>query len=214
MSDVHGLDGTIADVYCIFLPGKMLYWTPVLVSSLHLIWINMERYISIMYPMFHHIYMTRKTVIKIMTVIWALGLLINFLLETTFRSVNGICNIGLGDALYYRWYVIIIIHVILEFFLPLIIFLGLNTRMYFKLKTQVFEMSEIDRNKKKDLSERDKNVEKATRNIFKLMVMMTFCYCTCYGFNMTYVSLWIAGIVKDITGMFFFKCFYSKSKAE
>ena len=201
MGDLHGLKGTIADIYCIFLPGKMLFWTPVLVSTLHLIWINVERYISIIYPMFHHLHITRKTVIKMMVVIWAFGIFTNFLLETTYRSVDGMCNIGPGDALYYRWYVIIIIHVTLEFFLPLIIFVGLNTHIYFKLKTQVFKMSEIEQSKnKRDLSERDRNLEKATRNIFKLMVLMTFCYCVCYGFNMTYVSLWIAGVVKDITG--------------
>ncbi len=43
--DLPGLKGIIADLYCIFLPGKIIYWTPVLVSTLHLIWMNVERYL-------------------------------------------------------------------------------------------------------------------------------------------------------------------------
>ena len=207
MGDRHGLEGSIADVYCIFLPGKMLYWMPVLVSTLHLIWINVERYISIMFPMFHHVHMTRKKVIKVMVVIWASGIFTNFLLETTYRSVNGRCNVGPGDALYYRLYVMLIAHMILEFFLPLIIFTGLNTHIYFNLKRQMSKMSEIAQNRgrddlsQRDLSQREKKLGKATKNIFRLMVLMTFCYCLCYGFNMIYMSLYMAGVVNDVTGM-------------
>ncbi len=158
MGDIHGLKGVLADVYCIFLPGKMLYWTPVLVSTLHLIWINIERYISIMHPIFHHIYITRKMIIKVMVVIWAFGIVTNFLFETTFRSVNGRCDMGPGDALYYQWYNNNSYY--FGIFLPLIIFIGLNTHIYFNLKKQVFIMSKIVQNHDKvDRSERGRNLD-------------------------------------------------------
>ncbi len=199
-TDLHGLEGSVADIYCIFLPGKILYWTPVLVSTFHLVYMNAERYVCIMFPMFHHLNITRKRVIMVMPFIWAAGIVINTLLQTTYSSMMGMCGINLADKnIYNRWYTMLVIHIILEFFLPLVIFIGLNSHIYFNLKKQISKMSEI-REKEVGKSKRDENLGKATQNIFQLMVIMTLCYCICWGFNLTYMALWLAGIVTDITG--------------
>ncbi len=201
-TDLHGLEGTLADIYCIFLPGKIIYWSPVLVSTFHLVYMNAERYVCIMFPMFHHLHVTRKRVVIGMPFIWAAGIIINALLQTTYSSMMGMCGINLADKdVYNRWYTMLVIHIILEFFLPLVIFIGLNTHIYFNLKKQISKMSEI-REKENSLgkSRMDENLGKATRNIFQLMVIMTLCYCICWGFNLTYMALWLAGVVTDITG--------------
>ena len=201
-SDPHGLDGILADIYCVVLPGKIIYWTPVLVSTCHLIFMNIERYISIMFPMFHHLHVTRRRVVLVMPFIWAFGIFINTLLQTTTTAVGDVCGIKLNEKnIYYRWYVMLITSLILTFFLPLIIFIGLNSHIYFTLKRQISKMSEIGKNDNKNSqSKRDENLEKATRNIFGLMVIMTLCYCMCWGWNTIYVALWLAGIIKYITG--------------
>ena len=62
-------------------------------------------------------------------------------------------------------------------------------------------MSEIRKKENPwERSKRDENLGKATQNIFQLMVIMSFCYCLCWGFNMTYVALWIAGVFKNLSG--------------
>ena len=96
-TDLHGLKGTVADIYCIFLPGKIIYWTPVLVSTFHLVYMNAERYMCIMFPMFHHLHVTRKRVAMVMPFIWAAGIIINALLQTTYSSMMGMCGINLTD---------------------------------------------------------------------------------------------------------------------
>ncbi len=201
LDDQHGLEGTIADVHCIFLAGKMIYWTPVLVSTLHLIWINVERYISIIFPLFHQLYITRKTVIKMAPFIWAFGIFTNALLNTAYRSIDGMCGLHPGKSLYHRFYVMTIIQFHLDFFLPLIIFIVLNGHIYFKLKSQISNMSGTVKDDGHG-SNRDRNLEKAKRSIFQLMVIMSFCYCVCFGFNTVYLSLWMAGFVTDLTGNF------------
>ncbi len=62
-------------------------------------------------------------------------------------------------------------------------------------------MSEIrEKESSEGKSKRDENLGKATQNIFQLIVIMTLCYCICWGFNLTNMALWLAVVVTDITG--------------
>ncbi len=140
--------------------------------------------------------------------IWAFGILINALLQTTYTysSAMDACGIDFANGdIYNRWYVMLIITIILEFYLPLVVFIGLNGHIYLNLKSQISKMSEISPKESQAVrSKRDENLAKATRNIFQLMVIMTSCYCLCWGWNSIYLALWLAGIIKGIpTGNFF-----------
>ena len=49
-ADQHGLEGIHAEVYCFFLMGKWPLWVMLNLSSVSLMFLNIERYISIVYP--------------------------------------------------------------------------------------------------------------------------------------------------------------------
>ena len=74
-SDQHGLEGIHADIYCFFIIGKWPLWVMIDVSSFSLIFLNIERYISIVYPIYHHTKVTRKSaqVITSCLVFWIVG---------------------------------------------------------------------------------------------------------------------------------------------
>ena len=71
--DQHGLEGVHADIYCFFIMGKWPLWFMMLTSSFSLMFINIERYISIVYPIFHHTKVTRKKVIMLLPIVWVFG---------------------------------------------------------------------------------------------------------------------------------------------
>ena len=57
-SQPHGLEGIVANLYCFF--ATALVWTLMNISSFSLLFLNIERYISIVFPIYHHTNVTRK----------------------------------------------------------------------------------------------------------------------------------------------------------
>ena len=85
-SDQHGLDGLHADVYCFFFACKWPLWVMIDVSSFSLVFLNIERYISIVHPIYHHTKITRKKVLTLLPIVWLLGLLEQCFLCSSFES--------------------------------------------------------------------------------------------------------------------------------
>ena len=64
------------------------------VSSFSLVFLNIERYISIVYPIYHHTRITSKKVLTLLPIVWFLGLLEQCFLCSSFESENGACVFG------------------------------------------------------------------------------------------------------------------------
>ena len=71
-ADQHGLESIHADIYCFFLMGKWPLWVMMNLSSFSLVFLNIERYISIVFPIYHHTNVTRKKVLKLLPILWIL----------------------------------------------------------------------------------------------------------------------------------------------
>ena len=132
-SDQHGLDGFHADIYCFFITGKWPLWVMIDVSSFSLVFLNIERYISIVHPIYHHTNITRKTVLTLLPIVWLLGLLEQCFLSSSFKSRNGACDYRSPDM----FEVTVITYLILHFFLPVMIVLFLYGHMILTLKSAV-----------------------------------------------------------------------------
>ena len=125
--DQHGLEGIHADIYCFFVMGKWPLWFMMLTSSFSLMFINIERYISIVYPIFHHIKVTRKRVLMLLPIVWVLGLVEECLVASSFVSVDGACGVG---PMYYHiranfitlGYSFITLHFFVSVFLVMILY--------------------------------------------------------------------------------------------
>ena len=77
--------------------GKWPLWLPIFTSSFNLMFLNIERYISIVYPIFHHTKVTRKKVLLCLPIVWVLGLFEVCLIGSGIVSVNGACDRGQGS---------------------------------------------------------------------------------------------------------------------
>ena len=69
-ADQHGLEGIHAEIYCFFLMGKWPLWVMLNLSSVSLMFLNIERYISIVYPIYHRTKVTRKKVLMLLPFVW------------------------------------------------------------------------------------------------------------------------------------------------
>ena len=192
--DQHGLEGVHADIYCFFIMGKWPLWFMMLTSSFSLMFINIERYISIVYPIFHHTKVTRKKVIMLLPIVWILGLLEECLVASSFVSVDGAC--GVGPTSYHTKANSITLgysFISLHFFVPVILVIILYGHMIIRLRKSVKSKHDVGSEKRDDI------MEKAKKNIFKTMLLITICYAICYAFNCIYIVVFLLGLV-TLTG--------------
>ena len=124
--DPHGLEGFHAHVYCFFVMCKLPLWLMMDVSSFSLVFLNIERYISIVFPFYHHTNVTRKKVIMILPITWILAVLEQTWVCSCFGPKNGAC--ALNNSTSYS--ILIITYLILHFFLPVLIVLILYGHMF------------------------------------------------------------------------------------
>ena len=189
-SDLHGLEGLHAQVYCFFISGKWPLWVMMDISSFGLMFLNVERYISIVYPIFHHTKVTRKKVVSLLPIIWFLGLLEQCLVSMSFKSENGACAFGSPQMFEFTVMTFLALH----FFLPLALVIFLYGHMLISLGKKGTSGNDLTSNNRNEL------IEKARNNVFKTMLLITICYGICYVFNSIYVLLVTRGILKDFSG--------------
>ena len=195
--DPHGLEGFHAEVYCFFIMTKFPLWLMMDVSSFSLIFINIERYISIVFPIHHHTKVTRKRVLIFLPITWILGILEQTWICSCFSAQKGTC--AFNDLEMYG--ITVIAYLVLHFFLPIILVLFLYGHMFIRLKSSVKSGNDSTSSNRNDV------MEKAKNNVFKTMLLITVCYAVCYVFNSVYVTLVSRGILKTLSGKCVLHCY-------
>ena len=162
--DQHGLDGVHANIYCFFVMNKWPLWLLIFTSSFSLMFLNIERYISIV-------------------------------VASSFVPVNGVCDFGPTSYHITMSHVILILFIVdlLHFFLPVFLVMILYGHMIIRLKRNVKSKHDVGSEKRDDI------MEKAKKNIFKTMLLITVCYAVCFSLNSIYIVLLLRGLV-IITG--------------
>ena len=188
--DKHGLEGLHADIYCFITTAKMPLWLMMDISSFSLVFLNIERYISIVHPIYHHTKVTRKKVLMLLPIVWFLGLVEQLFVSSSFESENGVCIFGTPEMFHYMAGTFIILH----FFFPVMLVFFLYGHMILKLRKAVISGNNTTSSNRNDV------MEKAKNNVFKTMLFITVCYAICYVFNSVYVTLVIIGTVKNLSG--------------
>ena len=190
--DVHGLEGFHAEVHCFFINCKWPLWLMMDISSFSLIFLNIERYISIVFPIYHHTTVTRKGVLMLLPIVLILGILEQCWVCTCFAAENGSCV--LEDPEMYQ--ITVAAFLVVHFFFPLLLVLFLYGHMFVLLRRNSRTGSKS--------SNRSDLMEKAKNNVFKTMLLITVCYALCYVSSSTYATLITLGILKTFAGEYFF----------
>ena len=191
-ADQHGLEGIHAEVYCFFLMGKWPLWVMLNVSSVSLMFLNIERYISIIYPIYHRTKTTRKKVLMLLPMVWVLTMLEISSFSMSYGSKNGACVFDAPEMFYFMASTFLIFH----FLLPVILVFCLYGHMFLTLRSAVNSGSNTASSNGNDV------MEKAKNNVFKTMFFITICYAICYVSNSVYLFLIIIGILDNLSGKY------------
>ena len=189
-TDQHGLVGLHADIYCYFVMNKFPLWGMMDVSSFSLMFLNIERYISIVFPIYHHTKVTRKKVMMFLPIVWILGISEVAWACSALTAENGACTFGNQEI----FEMAIVAFLVLHFFLPVILVLFLYGHMFIHLRRSAKTKNDSTSSNRSDL------MEKAKKNVFKTMVLLTICYVICYVFNSVYITLITQGIYDSLSG--------------
>ena len=190
--DPHGLEGIHADIYCFFLMAKWPLWVMMNISSFSLVFMNIERYTSIVFPIYHHVNVTRKKVLLLLPIMWLLGISEQCLVSSFFHANNGICSFRPSQR--HLFSVTGIISIVFHFFLPLILVVFLYGHMIVRLRNTVQSKQNTP------TTNRNNIMDKARKNVFKTMLLITVCYAVCYVCNSIYIALFLIGVLNNITG--------------
>ena len=196
-TDKHGLTGIHADIYCYFIGPKLPVWSLMLISSFGLMFLNIERYISIVHPLYHHANVTRKKIVTLLPLVWILGILEHSLIASVFSSVDGACAVSIMAM----FWVTIIGFIVLHFFLPLLLVFFLYGTMFYKLRNST-RRSEDHVTPDVASERRESVMERAINNIFKTMLIITICYGICFSFNCIYIALYLVGYFTTLSGKY------------
>ena len=130
----------------------------------------------------------------LLPIVWLLGIFEQCLVALSFGSQNGVCIV---TAINMFWFSVITF-LALHFFVPVILVLFLYGHMIIRLRSS---MGSKDHNTSRT---RNDVMEKAKNNVFKTMLLITICYALCYIFNSMYVTLFVRGMIKRLSGKHYF----------
>ena len=132
-------------------------------------------------------------VLMLLPTVWVLSLIEECFVASSFVSANGACNVGPTSYHTKASLVTLILYIILHFFVPVFLVMILYGHMIIHLRRNVKSKHDVGSEKRDDI------MEKAKKNVFKTMLLITVCYAVCYAFNCIYIVFFLQGLV-NLTG--------------
>ena len=179
------LSGVLGEMYCRLWLNKAIQWSTQLASTFNLVAITLERYLAVVHPIKYKMVVSKTKALIAIVLVW----LISFLIQLSYAVppaglFDGKCNLlrfwpsrafqrGVGVFL-----------IVIKFFIPLGVMMFCYTKMIMVLKTKIHPTSESEgRNTAAGKRER------ARKNIFKTLAIVTVCFVACWICNQVYFFL-------------------------
>ena len=185
--------------YCVFWASKLILWSLMLSSAYNLLCINMERYLSIVFPIFHKTPLTKRHIYIAMALIWLFGPLEKCLFTLpTSAIVNSECILASIWPNYTARILATVINECLNFGLPVCLTIVIYLHMAIILRRRAVNIGPINPNATQAPSsgaQQNQNKGKMSNvatNILKTMLTLTLCYLYGWSWNSVYFSLYIA----------------------
>lgn len=187
-----------ADLYCKLIGSQLPLWMMSITSSWNLALVNFERYLSIVYPIFHKTGITKCHTVMSITVVWLIGVAFDLpYIYFTSGYRNGTC---VTTSIWPNYTVAVVVGVIglfVQVLLPFIIMIGLYFSMMKVIRTKIANHTSVNQNSK------GSRLTSRTRNILKTLAVVTFIFVVCYSPNWTLYLMYIAGHIDVLSGDFY-----------
>ena len=172
------LSGVGGDILCKFWITEFPLWSVMVSSSYNLMLLSIERYMGIVYPMFHLNFFSRTKIILLAGAAWCPGPILKlcFLVPTS-GVVNGRCVMMAiyASTLWKKMCGVVLFF--FEYLLPIAVFVICYTRMFICLRNKVHPHAVNVGNEVSVPNAR------ARRNVLKTLVLVVVAYLLCNSFN-------------------------------
>ena len=191
--------------YRLWLSGMPL-WATMHVSTTNLVFLTIERYLSIVHCMWHKVHVTRNCVLAMLVLVWVIGFIFEmaFVIPATVIRNGHCCPLEcrpLGDA----QAVFAIVHSIFTFYLPLAIILFCYSRITLMLHQNTrFRRNNNNNNNNKSvggtmrMESRGIIWTKARRNTIQTMIVVSLVFTLCWIINQVYFVGYNLGYRDDL----------------
>jgi len=172
------LSGLGDELYCKFWLDEFPLWSLMLSSSYNLMALTVERYVGIVFPLFHHTFLSKTKILVLASAAWCPGpiLMLCFLVPTS-GVVDGRCKIMAIHASETWKKVSGVVLFIMQYLLPIFLFVACYSRMFIRLRTEVHPFGPHIG------SEAAVQKARARRNLLKTLFVVVVGYLLCNSFN-------------------------------
>ena len=195
---VHDLSGVAGELYCRLWLTDLPLWSLLISSSYSLMALTLERYMSIVHPITHFNWFSKRKVLVIAVVAWSPGFVLNsFFIILTSRVVDGRCkSVAFFVNDFWRRTAGVITFVI-QYLVPTLCFITCYSRIYLYLRRRVEAEAQASGNAAA--------AEKARvrRNVLKTLVIIVVCYIVCNSWNQFTFLAFNFGAPLDYTSTFY-----------
>ncbi len=166
------VSGVAGELLCRFWLTSNAFWSLTAASTYNLCAVSIEKYLSIVHPIFHKNTFTRSKALFVMASVWPLGFLVNIYS----LIVSGM----IGDLCFTLWYwptqftrrAVGVLSFVLQYLIPLCVFIYTYTRIFMVIRTKVAPgtqaMSVFSQSKK---------------NSVKLLLTVVVAFLACFSWN-------------------------------
>ena len=189
---IVSFSGKWADLYCKFVGSRMLLWGVSISSTWNLVFINFERFLSVVFPIFHKTSVKKSYAMFSFIFVWLCGPLYEFVMNYKTSGLrNGQCitagiwptdTIALVGGLIYFTF---------QFLIPLLIMILCYAVMFKTLRAKVDISSQVTQENKK--SSRNKS-------ILKILILVTGIFIICWLPNSFLFLLFNVGAIGSLSG--------------
>ena len=176
------LGGTVADIYCYFWMTKWTLWSMLIVSTYNLILITIERYIAVVYAVWHKTSFTKTKAIASMITVWLVIIIYVQLYMMIPTKVDGtadgnLCNLFSDYVSTQTHRGVSILNFAILYFIPLIIIVFCYGRMAKILHNRIQPTTGQQQQKGGG------QMGKAKHNVIKTMAAVSCGFVLCWTCN-------------------------------
>ena len=205
--DHSGKFSTFVDeMFCKFWLTKLWLWSAIVSSTYNLLALTMERYLAVVYPIWHKMRINKIRVVFSVLLVWLIGpaLIMSFLLPTSGITDDGNCA-TLTFWPNEKWQKVYGISAIfVQFMGPLILLIFFYTRMFIVLRRNI-KTDRIGGFRGQAVQRRFVDtMGNARKNILKTLSIVAFFFAFCWSWNQTYFLMFNLGSeLVDFTSPFY-----------
>ncbi|XP_006817543.1 kappa-type opioid receptor-like [Saccoglossus kowalevskii] len=187
--------GAFNDFICKIWVSEYLMYGLIVASTMNLVCVTIERYIGIVYPLFHRGYFTDRKAKIMIVFVWAWGYACELVWMIVNGAEDGICMMHFPSTTYLHfngfWFITVI------FILPVTIMLYAYIHMFISLRHKNINIANVE------ASGRTVKMEKARRNVIKTLATVFIMYIICWLPEQAMYFQYCVGIPVDLTGIKF-----------